>query len=53
VAVIGELPDDPAVAEQRELLDFIEVPVDVITAPEAVAARLADALLQAEVVYTL
>jgi len=53
VAVIGELPHDSAVAEQRELLDFIEVPVDVITDPAAVPARLADALLQSEVVYTL
>ena len=53
VVVIGALPDEPAVAEQRELLDFIEVPVDVITEPAAVPARLAEALLQSEVVYTL
>jgi hypothetical protein len=53
VTAIGELPDDPAVAEQRELLDFVDVPVDVITDPAAVAAGLAHALLQAEVVYTL
>lgn len=53
VAAIGELPDDAAVAEQRELLDFIEVPVDVIDDPAQVPARLADALLQSDVVYTL
>ena len=53
VAAIGVLPDDPAVAEQRELLDLNDVPVDVITDPAAVPARLADALLQSEVVYTL
>ena len=53
MAAIGALPEDPAVAEQRELLDFIDVPVDVIADPAAVPARLADALLQSEVVYTL
>lgn len=53
VAVVGELPDDQAVVEQRELLDFVDVPVEVITDPGAVPSRLADALLQAEVVYSL
>lgn len=53
VAVVGELPDDLAVVEQRELLDFVDVPVEVITDPGAVPSRLADALLQAEVVYSL
>ncbi len=53
VTAVGELPDDPAVTEQRELLDFVDVPVDVITDAAAVPEGLARALLQADVVYTL
>lgn len=53
VAMLGGMPDDPAALEQRELLDFIEVPVDSLDDPAQAPQRLAAALLQAEVVYTL
>lgn len=53
VAVLGELPDEPAVQEQRELLDFIEIPVDTLNDPDAWPAQLAATLLQSEVVYVL
>jgi hypothetical protein len=53
VAILGDLPDDPAVQEQRELLDFIEVPVDTLADTDTWPAQLAATLLQSELVYTL
>lgn len=53
VAVVGTLPDTPAVAEQRELLDFAEVPLEEIPAGPPGRARLAGAMLAADAVYVI
>lgn len=54
VAVLGRLADDPAVQEQKEVLDFADVPCEEL-APDAAEtpARLARALLAADAVYLL
>ncbi len=51
VAVVGELPDTPAIAEQRELLEFAEVPCEQL-APGASPA-LAAAMVAADAVYVI
>ena len=53
VAVMGTLEDTPAVAEQRELLDFAEVPCEEFADPAAGRSALAGALRQADVVYVI
>lgn len=49
----GALPDDAAVREQRELLEFAEVPCEEIADPADVPARLAAAIVAADVVYRI
>lgn len=51
VAVLGTLSDEPAVQEQKEVLDFAEVPCDEISLSDV--ARLADVLAVADAVYLL
>lgn len=53
VAVVGTLPDTPAVAEQRELLEFAEVPLEEIAAGDAGRRQLAGAVLAADAVYVI
>ncbi len=53
VAVVGRLQDSPAVNEQRELLEFAEVPCEELDPASASAPGLAAALLEADAVYLL
>lgn len=53
VIACAPLPDDPAVREQREMLDFVEVPCLEIQDPADAARQLAVAVLGADVVYRL
>ncbi len=53
VAVVGALEDSPAVAEQRELLEFAEVPCEELADPAARGGALAGALREADVVYVI
>lgn len=54
VAVLGRLAGDPAVQEQKEVLDFADVPCEELV-PDAAdtPARLAQALFAADAVYLL
>lgn len=54
VAVLGRLSDDAAVREQKEVLDFADVPCEELAAdaPDT-PARLARTLLAADTVYLL
>lgn len=53
VAVLGTLQDTPAVAEQRELLEFAEVPCEEIADASSGYGKLAGALGEADVVYVI
>lgn len=53
VISVGPLPDDPVVREQREALDFVEVPCLQISDPAQSAMPLATAILAADLVYRL
>ena len=53
VAVVGRLADTPAVAEQREVLEFAEVPLAEMADPQAVRESLAPAMLAADVIYVI
>ena len=53
VVVVGELYDTPAIAEQREVLDFADVPCEQLHDAATQSARLAEAMIAANVVYVL
>lgn len=53
VAVLGVLPDDPGVREQKEVLDFADVPCGEFAPTADAMARLAGVLAAADVVYLL
>ena len=53
VAVLGALADTPAIQEQRELLEFAEVPCEELADAPAVRERLAPAVLAADTVYVI
>lgn len=53
VAVLGTLQDTPAIAEHRELLEFAEVPCEVIADSPASGEQVAGAIHAADVVYLL
>jgi hypothetical protein len=54
VAVLGQLAENPAVQEQKDVLDYADVPCEEMPpdAPDT-PARLARALLAADAVYLL
>lgn len=52
VGVIGRLEETPAVAEQKEVLDFAEVPCEIVDA-DAPIARIAQAIINADAVFIL
>lgn len=52
VAVIGSLEKTAEVAEQKDVLDFAEVPYEIIDA-EAPLARIAQEIVTADVVFIL
>jgi len=53
VAVLGAIEDTPAVNEQRELLEFAEVPCTALADAGAVRSQLPAELLAADVVYVI
>ncbi len=53
VAVIGRLADTQAVNEQREMLEFAEVPCEELPDGAAGRGQLAGAFLQADTVYVI
>ncbi len=54
VDVLGQLADSPEIAEQKEVLEFAEVPCEVLGEIESGSAeRLANDILSADVVYML
>lgn len=52
VDVIGRLEDSPAVNEQKEVLDFAEVPCEIMDT-DASLARIAQDVMAADVVFLL
>jgi hypothetical protein len=53
VDVLGVLQAGPEVAQQKEVLDFAEVPCEVLAGPGAIIERLAQDVLEADVVYLI
>ena len=53
VVVLGALEDTLAVNEQREMLEFAEVPCDALVDAAAVRELLPAAVLAADVVYVI
>lgn len=53
VISVAPLPDDAAVREQREALDFVEVPCLEISSSTQPAMPLAAAILESDLVYRL
>jgi len=53
VAVLGRLEDTPAVNEQRELLEFAEVPCEELADAQALRGKLAASLVDADTVYVI
>jgi len=53
VAVLGPLQDTPAVAEQQEVLEFAEVPCEVLGDARAAPGALAAAVLESDAVYVI
>lgn len=53
VAVVGALADTPAIAEQKEVLEFAEVPCEEVGEGAAGNAKLARAIAAADHVYVI
>lgn len=53
IAVLGGLEDSPAIQEQREVMEFAEVPCNILGEDRQTIARLAECILVADVVYLL
>ncbi len=53
VAVVGRLADTPAVNEQKEVLEFAEVPCEEFADAAAVRERLPAEILAADTVYVI
>lgn len=53
IVVLGELEDTPAVAEQREILEFADVPCELLQDPALQAGRLAQEMAGANLVYVI
>jgi len=53
VVVLGELDDTPAIAEQREVLEFAEVSCELLQDTTGQSNRLAQEMVGANVVYVL
>jgi hypothetical protein len=53
VDVLGGLEDSPQIQEQREILDFAEVPYDVLGADPSGKNRLAEDIAAADAVYVI
>lgn len=53
VVVLGELDDTPAILEQKEVLEFADVPCELLQDGASQAARLAREVIGANVVYVI
>lgn len=53
VVVIGELDDTPAIATQREVMDFADVPCELLPDGADQSIRLAAAMAGANAVYVI
>lgn len=53
VVVLGGLDDTPAIAAQREVLDFADVPCELLQDPDNQADRLAQEMAGASTVYVI
>jgi len=53
VVVLGGLEDTPAILEQTEVLDFAEVPCELLPDEPGQMGRLAEKMVGANVVYVL
>jgi len=53
VAVVGALANTPAISEQKEVLDFAEVPCEEVGGGCAADTRLARAIAAADHVYVI
>ena len=53
VVVVGELDNTSAIAEQREVLDFAEVPYELLEDSASLTRRLAQEMIGANVVYVI
>ena len=53
VVVLGELEDTPAIQEQREVLEFADVPCELLQDTANQADRLAREMIDSNVVYVL
>lgn len=53
VVVLGELDDTPAVQEQREVLEFADVPCEMLPDAAGQTVRLAQEMANSHVVYVV
>lgn len=53
IAVLGDLEDSPAIQEQREVMEFAEVPCNILGDDWQTIARLAESILVADAVYLI
>lgn len=53
VLVVGELEDNPAIQEQREVLEFADVPCELLQDATCQVSRLAREMIGAHVVYVI
>lgn len=53
VDVVGAIEDRPEVHEQREVLEFADIPCDVLDDSTTATGKLARDILEAEAVYTI
>lgn len=53
VLVLGELDDTPAIQEQREVLEFADVPCELLQDTVTQTDRLAHEMINSNVVYVL
>ena len=53
LVVLGDLDDTPAIAEQREVLEFADVPCELLPDAATQAGRLAQEFASANVVYLI
>ena len=53
VVVIGELDDTPAIASQREVMEFADVPCELLPDTADQSIRLATEMASADAVYVI
>jgi len=53
VVVLGELEDSPEIREQREVMEFAEVPCDILAHDAQAMTELANDVLGSDAVYVI